>query len=318
MEVCFLASGEKVALLQAAEFEGKTAEAVKQALAPKIGVTRFRQRLFLEGDAVEIPDDDVITPVPEKLQLVVLEFCPPDVAEDEQLMVAARDNDTVGLEQLLKRPQNPNTRDPEGMPPLHHAAEDGHVEPMRLLLEAGAEIDATCEEHEMAPLHKAAHNGHLEAVRFLVQNGAQKDLTDGYGSTPLLLAVEHNYVDIARFLVAEGANKEQPLNYGNTLSIAAEYGDLDMVRFLVEIGCDKDKTDERFGETALHRAAAEGHVDVVRVLVESGANRHLLDNSERTALDVASDNRHADIVCFLSHFEAESYRKVRRLNKPER
>jgi hypothetical protein len=74
MEVCFLASGEKVAVLQAAEFEGKTAEAVKQALAPKIGVTRFRQRLFVEGDAVEIHDDDVITSVPPKVQLVVLIF----------------------------------------------------------------------------------------------------------------------------------------------------------------------------------------------------------------------------------------------------
>ena len=315
MEVCFL-SGQRVAVLEAAEFQGKTTKAVKQALAPKIGVTRFRQRLFLEGDAVEIPDDNVFTSVPEKLQLVVLEFCPPDVAEDQQMMVAARGNDTVGLEQLLKRPQNPNTRD-ECMTPLHHAAEHGHVEPMRLLLEAGAGIDAQREEEEMAPLHNAAHMGHLEAVRFLVQNGAQKDLTDIYGSTSLLLAVEHNFVDIARFLVAEGADKEQLLNCGSTLSRAAEYGELDMVRFLVEIGCDKDKTDI-FGRTALHRAAAEGHVDVVRVLVESGADRHLLDISERTALDVASENRHADIVGFLSHFEAESHRKVRRLNTPER
>ena len=315
MEVCFL-SGQRVALLEAAEFEGKTAKAVKQALVPKIGVTRFRQRLFLEGDAVEIPDDHVFTSVPEKLQLVVLEFCPPDVAEDEQMMVAARGNDTVGLEQLLKRPRNPNTGD-ECMTPLHHAAEHGHVEPMRLLLEAGAEIDAQREEEEMAPLHNAAHNGHLEAVRFLVQNGAQKDLTDIYGSTSLLLAVEHNYVNIARFLVAEGVDKEQLLNCGSTLSRAAEYGELDMVRFLLELGCDKDKSDD-FGKTALHRAAAEGHVDVVRVLVESGADRHLLDISERTALDVASENRHADIVGFLSHFGAESHRKVRRLNTPER
>ena len=69
-----MASGEKVALLQAAEFEGKTAEAVKQALAPKISVTRFRQRLFLEGDAVEIHDDDVFTSVPPKVQLVILIF----------------------------------------------------------------------------------------------------------------------------------------------------------------------------------------------------------------------------------------------------
>jgi hypothetical protein len=74
-------------------------------LAAEIGVSRFRQRLFLEGDASEIHDGDVFTSVPQTLQLVVLEFCPPDVAEDEKLMVAARDNDTVGLEELLKRPQ---------------------------------------------------------------------------------------------------------------------------------------------------------------------------------------------------------------------
>ena len=134
MEVCFLASGEKAAVLDAAELEGKTAKAVKQTLAPKIGVTRFKQRLFLE--AVEIPDDEVFASVPVKVQLVVLEFCPPDVPEEEQMMVAARENDTAGLEHLLKRPRSPNTRDRNGLTPLHHAAGSGHVEAMRLLLEA--------------------------------------------------------------------------------------------------------------------------------------------------------------------------------------
>ena len=104
MEVCFLASGEKVAVLQAAEFEGKTAEAVKQALAPKIGVTRFRQRLFVEGDAVEIHDDDVITSVPPKVQLVVLIFfCPPDAEDDKQMIAAARDNRAWHLCTTLQR-----------------------------------------------------------------------------------------------------------------------------------------------------------------------------------------------------------------------
>ena len=42
MEVCFLASGERVAVLEATEIEVKSAKAVKQALAAKIGVTRFR------------------------------------------------------------------------------------------------------------------------------------------------------------------------------------------------------------------------------------------------------------------------------------
>ena len=183
MEVCFLASGEKAAVFDAADFEGKTAKAVKHALAAKTDVTTFRQRLFLEGDAVEIPDDEAFASVPVKVQLVVLEFCPPDAEEDEKMMVAARENDTNGLEQLLKRPRSTNTRDRHGQTPLHHAAEHGHVEAMRLLLEAGAEIDATCDE--MAPLHMAALDGHLEAVRFLVQSGAKKDLTDALGVHPI-------------------------------------------------------------------------------------------------------------------------------------
>ena len=49
MEVSFLASGERVAVLDAADFEGKTARAVKQTLAAEIGVNRFNQRLFLEA-----------------------------------------------------------------------------------------------------------------------------------------------------------------------------------------------------------------------------------------------------------------------------
>ena len=61
MEVYFLASGEKLAAL--AEFEGKTARAVKEALAKQVGVTRFRQRLFWE-DGSEIVDDEVFASPP--------------------------------------------------------------------------------------------------------------------------------------------------------------------------------------------------------------------------------------------------------------
>ena len=317
MEVCFLASGERVAVLDAAELEGTTAKTVKHALATKLGVTTFRQRLFLEGDAGEIHDDDIFPSVPLKVQLVVLEFCPPDAEEDEELMSAARDNDTAGLEQLLKRPRNPNTRDRHGQTPLHHAAEHGHVEPMRLLLEAGAEIDAPgSQRFGEAPLHWAAEGGHLEAVRFLVQNGAQKDVLDCNGRTPLGFAATRGHVDIARFLVLEGANKEQ-LVTGNALIGAAGRGRLEMVLFLVAVGCDKDQTNE-IGATPLYYAARNGHSDIVRFLAESGASRHSMTEFGRTALDVASERGHEEVVRFLSEFEAESPpQKLRRLNSPD-
>lgn len=313
MEVCFLASGKRGAVLEAADVEGKTAKAVKHALATKLGVTTFRQRLFLEGDAGEIHDDEIFSLVPLKVQLVVLEFCPPDVTEDKQMMAAARENDTVSLEKLLKSPRSPNTRDAEGQTPLHHAAEHGHVEPMRLLLEAGAEIDTPSK----TPLHAAVESGHLEAVRFLVQNGAQKDVLDDFGCTPLGLAVQNEHLDLVRFLVEEGANKDELFNkrHGTTaLHIEAESGNLDMVRFLVAIGCDKDATDDS-GGTPLHRAAEADRLDIVRFLVESGACRHSTDEDGKTALDLASESGHAEVVRrFLSEFEAESpSRKVPRV-----
>ena len=298
-------------MLEAAEFEGKSAKVVKQALAPKTGVTRLRQRLFLEGDAVEIPDDEVFASAPVKVQLVVLEFCPPDVAEDQEMILAAKDDDTVGLERLLKCPRSPNTRGRHGETPLHHAAECGHVDAMRLLLEAGAEID-TCDE-EMAPLHMAALSGHLEAVHFLVQSGAQKDLLDAIGRTPLGFAVFRGHLDIARFLVEEGASKDKLVADANALNRAAEYGNLDMVRFLLEIGCDRDATDDS-GGTPLHHAALLGDLDIVRFLVESGANRHLVDKDGRTALDWASECGQVGVVAFLS----EPRRKIRRFNNRPR
>lgn len=59
MEVYFFASGERLASLDAADFEGKTAKIVKQLLTAQLGVSRFRQRLFVADGSREIPDDEV-------------------------------------------------------------------------------------------------------------------------------------------------------------------------------------------------------------------------------------------------------------------
>ena len=84
MEVAFLASGELLTVLDVDEVQGQSAKTVKQSLAAQVGVTRFRQKLFWEGGS-EIQDDEVFTSVPVKIQLVVLEFWPPDAERDKNL-----------------------------------------------------------------------------------------------------------------------------------------------------------------------------------------------------------------------------------------
>ena len=79
MEVCSAVSGETLAYLDPEEFKRKSAKYVKQCLAAKIGITRFRQKLLGDGlDGSEILDDEVFALASVKVQLVILDWWPPD------------------------------------------------------------------------------------------------------------------------------------------------------------------------------------------------------------------------------------------------
>lgn len=356
MEVCFLASGETLTRLDANDFEGRTAKDVKRALEAQVGVTRFRQRLFLDNGAREVADDETFDAAPVGLQLVVLEFCSPDEEEDKEMMFKARENNVLALEQLLQSPRNPNVEYGNGMTLLHCAAVHGHVEPVRLLLEAGAEKDATTRSG-MMPLHFAAHSNHLDVVRCLIESGAKKDeltratgssplhvasvegnlqivrclvefkakidqptLSDG--STPLCLASDQGHLKIVRFLLRAGANKDGLRSDGSSpLHLASEQNHLEVVQCLLRAGANKDQLTTDEGYTALHLAAFRGHIDIVRLLVESRANCLLTGHDGRTALKVASDRRRRKIVVFLRsvpEFQTTpASRKARRVGSKE-
>eukprot|EP00435_Cladocopium_sp_Y103_P016477 s426_g4.t1 len=271
MEVCFLTSGETLTVLED-DLQGQTAKAVKKVLAAKVGISRFKQRLFVEDGSREIQDDETLDPAPLKIQLVVLEFYPPEDEETQKIISASQENNLVALEQLLQQPRNPNEADKDGKTPLFHAAEQGHVQSMELLLEAGAKTDEPEFVRGQTPMFAAARNNHLTTVRFLVEVGAAKDHAANDGATPLLLAARFGHLHIVRFLVEVGAAKDQADNNGKTpLWVAARFGHLHIVRFLVEVGAAQDQADNN-GVTPLLLAAAHGHRDVERFLVEVGAS----------------------------------------------
>ena len=279
MEVCFLTSGERFTVLEG-DLQGQTAKAVKKALAAKFGISRFTQRCFVEDGSREIQDDEVLDPAPLKIQLVVLEFWPPDDEETEKMISASRDNDLVALEELLRRPRNPNVANKDGKTPMFRAAEQGHVQLMELLLEAGAMTDEPEFALGQTPMSTAAQNGCLDVVRFLAEVGAAKDQAANNGATPLWVAAENGHLDIVRFLVENGADKDQGDNNGaTTLLVAAENGHLNVVRFLVENCADKDQADNH-GATPLLVAADNGHLNVVRFLAEVGAAKDQAANYE--------------------------------------
>jgi len=85
----------------------------------------------------------------------------------------------------------------------------GHVEVVRLLVEAGAPLDHV-NNLDWTALIEAIVLGdggpaHTEIVGILVAAGADVNLADGGGNTPLALAQRRGYRDIAQILEAAGA-----------------------------------------------------------------------------------------------------------------
>eukprot|EP00435_Cladocopium_sp_Y103_P017390 s88_g4.t1 len=293
-------------VLQASCLLDLSLDTAMDSLAAQVGVTRFRQKLFWE-DGSEIEDDEVFTPLPVKIQLLVLEFWPPHAEQDRKMISAAWKGDSVSLEKLLKSPRDPNVIHAVGFTPLHAVAIQGHLEAVRLLLEAGAELETRITAIDgTVPLHLAACYGHLDVVRVLVEAGAEKDqpATDSE-LTPLYAAVDRGHLDVLRFLVEAGA-KTETVGHNSPLHFAAKKGHLDIVSFLIDIGANKDEPKTDTGHTPLHVAAIRGHLDVVRLLVESGADHHVTARDGKAPSDVASEQGHDEIVRFLAELRRKS------------
>eukprot|EP00435_Cladocopium_sp_Y103_P010626 s837_g2.t1 len=295
-------SGEALAVVD--DYEGKTAKEVKQYLAAQVGVSRFRQRFWSDDWSHEIQDDEVFTADLVKVQLVVLDFLLPVIEEERRMIAASRDSDLGALELLLQGPRTPRVTDVAGRTPLHHAAGNGHVEPMRLLLEAGAVRDARDTSPQgWTPLLLAALHGHVEVVRFLIEAGVDYDeTTTNIGATALYIAAQNGHVEIVRLLIDAGVDYDKATTDDGTtpLYIAAEEDHVEVVRLLLEAGVDYEKTTTDSGATPLYIAAEKGHVEVARSLLEAGVDYDKARTDDGTTpLFIAAQEGHVEVVRLL-------------------
>ena len=110
------------------------------------------------------------------------------------------------MQVLLKAHANVNAKQGFAKPTaLMLAAEQGHLDVVQALLDAGADLNAGKGEWGTA-LMKAAQNGHLGVVRALIAAKADVNAADQQGTTALMAATRIGYKQIVQALVEGNAD----------------------------------------------------------------------------------------------------------------
>ncbi len=150
------------------------------------------------------------------------------------------------------------------------------------LLEILLEFGAATEgtPGERSPLLSALHNGRREAAEFLAERGAQLDL-EGAAGLGRLDEVE-SFFDSEGHLKAHATRGQMDAG----LWWACEYGRNGAVEFLLNRGADLRAKDAN-EMTGLHWAVAGGQLETVRLLVARGAPLDAVNHYGGTALGQA-------------------------------
>ncbi len=199
---------------------------------------------------------------------------------DSPVADAAMRDDADAVRALLAEGADVNAARGDGMTGLHWAALNGNAEIARLLIGAGAALEAGTRLGAHRPLHVAARAGHGEVVETLVDAGADVAALTETGAVPL--------------------------------HFAAASGDLRAVTALLEGGAPVDAREPEWEQTPLMFAAALGRTEAVVALLEAGADATLtarvMDLVERDIADRASERkRRAEIAALRGGTDAQTY-----------
>ncbi|CAF1267411.1 unnamed protein product [Adineta steineri] len=202
------------------------------------------------------------------------------IAGSTPLIGATKYNHPDCVKHLLDNHANPNHQNQSGISALMLAAEQGYFECVKLLVQAGADL-------ELAP------SGQLALTMNLC------------GQTPLFCAAKEGRIEIVKFLLDHDANPRVQNHYGvSALWIPAQKGMLPVVELLLNAGADThvapfgNLADELniTGWTPLYAAMKSRKFDVVKLLLKSGADPNAVTKLGSTPFLLASEICDLDII----------------------
>lgn len=155
---------------------------------------------------------------------------------------------------------------------LCQACREGDCANVKLLIDAGAQINIQEDAFHKTPLHYAAESGYDDILNLLLKAHADVDKQSISGMTPLHCASLRGKTRCVELLLTHGAcvNTHDIVDEQTPLHSAAQQGHTDVVKILLAHGADVQATDKSFW-TPIYKASQNGHAEVVQMLIDAGA-----------------------------------------------
>jgi ankyrin repeat protein len=121
-------------------------------------------------------------------------------------------------------------------------------------LRHGADPNAVLDGH--TPLCWASQEGHTDVVRLLLDAGAEVNFSDPLGFTPLFKSIGDPHLDTAELLLLRGADVDHRCRSSEgctVLHIAAAFGRLECISLLLLYGAKRSALNDR-DQTPYHTA----------------------------------------------------------------
>jgi len=190
---------------------------------------------------------------------------------------AAKNDDTKKLQDLLNKEVAIDARDAHQRTALMRATYENNVEASKLLIDAGADVNAQDDRLESPFLHAGAL-GYLEILKACLATGkVDHMLLNRYGGTALIPACERGHTDVVKELLKI---EDYPIDHINNLGWTALMEAIvlgnggkthtHIVQLLVDAGCDVDIPDGN-GISPLQHVRERGFNDIAAILEKAGA-----------------------------------------------
>jgi len=245
-------------------------------------------------------------------------------ASASELSMASALGEVLAVRRLLEAGACPNEIDNEGYTPLLRAVFAGisrplsmHIGVVRLLLEAGADVNANVNIlspgggnsiRTVSALHRTVLGGtaFLELTLLLLENGADPNLAGAWGR-PLHIAAASDSAspDEVRLLLQWGADAQALNQWGIdplVEAITASNPSFEKIALLLEAGANVNSLfdwDGHYGLSVLMVAAMNGTSDIVELLLYNGALKYSLSYDGLSAFDYAMNAGRMDNAFFL-------------------